>query len=62
MIKAVIFDFGGVLAEEGFREGLKVIATKNRLVPDEFFKAAEDVIHETGYVTGKADEGVTGIL
>jgi FMN phosphatase YigB (HAD superfamily) len=25
MIKAVLFDFGGVLAEEGFREGLKAI-------------------------------------
>jgi len=56
VIKAVIFDFGGVLAEEGFREGLKAIAIKNRLAPEEFFKTAEEAIHETGYVTGKAEE------
>lgn len=56
MIKAVIFDFGGVLAEEGFREGLKSIGIKNRLNPDEFFKMCEDIIYETGYVTGLTDE------
>jgi putative hydrolase of the HAD superfamily len=37
MIKAVLFDFGGVLAEEGFREGLKAIGVKNGLDPDDFF-------------------------
>jgi hypothetical protein len=31
MIRAVVFDFGGVLAEEGFREGLKSITRKNGL-------------------------------
>ncbi|HBR22478.1 MAG TPA: HAD family phosphatase, partial [Nitrospiraceae bacterium] len=56
MIKAVIFDFGGVLAEEGFREGLKVIAIKNGLDPEEFFKIAEEMIYETGYLTGMTDE------
>lgn len=56
MIKAVLFDFGGVLAEEGFREGLKAIGMKNGLDPDDFFKTAEHIIYETGYVTGVADE------
>ncbi len=56
MVKAVIFDFGGVLAEEGFREGLKAIAEKNRLDPEEFFRFASDLIYETGYVTGTAGE------
>ena len=55
-IKAVIFDFGGVLAEEGFREGLTAIAEKNRLNPDDFFRTAEGLIYETGYVTGHCDE------
>lgn len=58
MIKAVLFDFGGVLAEEGFREGLKAIAVKNGLDPDEFFKTAEHIIYETGYVIGLADESL----
>lgn len=56
MIKAVIFDFGGVLAEEGFREGLKVVAIKNGLDPEEFFKTAEEMIYKTGYLTGMTDE------
>ncbi len=56
MIKAVIFDFGGVLAEEGFREGLKAIAKKSHLDPKEFFRVAADLIYETGYVTGAVGE------
>lgn len=56
MVKAVIFDYGGVLAEEGFREGLKAIAEKNRLDPEVFFSRATDLIYETGYVTGEAGE------
>lgn len=56
MVKAVIFDFGGVLAEEGFREGLKVVAIKNGLDPEEFFKIAEEMIYKTGYLTGMTDE------
>lgn len=55
-IKAVIFDFGGVLAEEGFREGLIAIARKNGLDPEPFRKRADDLIHESGYVTGKSSE------
>lgn len=56
MIKAVIFDFGGVLAEEGFREGLMSVARENGLDPDAFFSLASDLIYETGYVTGISDE------
>ena len=56
MVKAVIFDFGGVLAEEGFREGLKVIAENNQLDPEAFFRIAAHLIYETGYVTGAAGE------
>ena len=56
MVKAVILDFGGVLAEEGFREGLKAIAERNGLAPEPFFAAAQELIHQTGYVTGSCDE------
>jgi putative hydrolase of the HAD superfamily len=56
MIKAVIFDFGGVLAEEGFREGLLAIAGKRKLNEESFFRTAEETIYKTGYVTGKAKE------
>jgi putative hydrolase of the HAD superfamily len=55
-IKAVLLDFGGVLAEEGFREGLRAIGARNGLDPDGFFAAADRIIYETGYLTGNADE------
>jgi len=58
MIKAVLFDFGGVIAEEGFRDGLAAIAKKNNLDAQAFYRAAEDVMYKTGYVTGKATEQV----
>ena len=58
MIKAVIFDFGGVIAEEGFRDGLAAIAKKKNLDEQTFFRTAEDIMYKTGYVTGKATETV----
>jgi putative hydrolase of the HAD superfamily len=56
MIRTVFLDFGGVIAEEGFYNGLKAIAVQNGLEPDSFFRLAEEIIHETGYVTGKTSE------
>jgi putative hydrolase of the HAD superfamily len=56
MLKALLFDFGGVLAEEGFREGLRAIGKKNGLDPDRFFSLADTLIFETGYLTGRAGE------
>lgn len=56
MIKAVILDFGGVIAEEGFREGMKAIARKDGLDPEGFFSLADSLIYETGYVKGLIDE------
>jgi putative hydrolase of the HAD superfamily len=56
MIKADLFDFGGVLAEEGFYEGLLSIGRKNRLDPEAFFKTADSLIYETGYLVGAAEE------
>lgn len=56
VIKAILFDFGGVIAEEGFYEGLKVIGRMNNLDPDDFFSIVNALIAETGYLTGKAEE------
>jgi putative hydrolase of the HAD superfamily len=57
-IDAVLFDFGGVLAEEGFRDGLLAIARLNKLDEESFVRIANNVIHECGYVLGKAPESV----
>jgi putative hydrolase of the HAD superfamily len=58
MINTVLFDFGGVIAREGFREGLKAIAGKYGLDPDRFFETARDLMYSTEYVVGKASEAV----
>jgi putative hydrolase of the HAD superfamily len=55
MITVVFFDFGGVLAEEGFREGLLAIARHHGLDPQEFLKTAVDLTFNQGFVTGKLD-------
>lgn len=55
-VKAVIFDFGGVIADEGFRAGLKAIAIRNDLDQDEFYNIALEAVWRTGYVVGKGTE------
>ncbi len=56
VIRAVLFDFGGVIAEEGFWKGLRAIGTANGLDPGEFFRTVDALIYEEGYLIGKADE------
>jgi len=57
-IDIVIFDFGGVLAEKGFEEGLRAIAVRNGLNETDFLNLAHDLIHATGYLTGRTHEHV----
>lgn len=52
----VLFDFGGVIAEEGFRNGLQSIAQLNGLDPGVFLKEAFELTFEEGFVIGKIDE------
>jgi len=56
MIRVVLFDFGGVIADEGFYQGLRAIAEESGLEPEQFLRTAEELIHRTGYVTGRATE------
>lgn len=55
-LSGVLFDFGGVLAREGFRGGLYAIARKNGLDPEPFYLLASDAIYDTGYIVGRATE------
>ena len=57
-IDVVLFDFGGVIAEEGFIKGLKIIAKANGLDEKKFIQAAFDVNYSTGYILGKVSEEV----
>ena len=55
-IRAVLLDFGGVLAEEGFRDGLYAIAGLNGLDPHTVHREGIDAIYGSGYVVGRAKE------
>jgi putative hydrolase of the HAD superfamily len=52
----ILFDFGGVLAEEGFKNGLVAIALRNGLNPEKFLQLAFALTFKGGYVTGRMDE------
>lgn len=49
-----LFDYGGVLAEEGFTAGLKAIGVANDLDPDVFFHRVTEIIYACKYVIGQA--------
>ena len=55
-IQAILLDFGGVIAEEGFQQGLYAIAEKFGLDPKRFFKLANEAVYNSGYVTGAGSE------
>jgi len=52
-IDIVLFDFGGVIAEEGFKQGLAAIAQANGLDENTFIQIAHEAIYSTGYVIGR---------
>jgi len=55
-VEAVLFDYGGVLAEEGFREGLKEIARRHGLDPESLHRLGGEAVYDSGYVLGQGDE------
>ncbi|MFC1834383.1 HAD family hydrolase [Thermodesulfobacteriota bacterium] len=55
-ICVVLLDFGGVMAEEGFREGLMAIARSNGISADKFFEFAAQSVYGSGYVVGGCTE------
>ena len=55
-VKAVVLDFGGVLADEGFRDGLAVIASRFGLDREDFFQMATEAVYSSGYITGAGKE------
>jgi HAD superfamily hydrolase (TIGR01509 family) len=56
-IDVVLFDFGGVLADEGWKKGFTVIAEANGLDADNVIQVAAGTVYETGYILGKGSEG-----
>jgi putative hydrolase of the HAD superfamily len=56
VISAVLLDFGGVIADEGFHDGLLEIGRRNGLDPEGFFRTVDRIIADSGYLTGHAGE------
>jgi len=56
-INTVLFDFGGVLADEGFRDGLAAIGKLSGLAEEDVVVKGHELVVKTGYVTGRAREG-----
>ncbi|HSR36740.1 MAG TPA: HAD family phosphatase [Desulfurivibrionaceae bacterium] len=54
--QAAFFDYGGVLAEEGYHQGLLAIAARHHLPGDAFFATVTEIIYGCGFVTGHTDE------
>jgi putative hydrolase of the HAD superfamily len=55
-LRAVLFDYGGVLAAEGFRTGLKAIARRFGLDPQQLYAEGTEAVYASGYVLGKGSE------
>jgi putative hydrolase of the HAD superfamily len=50
--RAVLFDFGGVIADEGFHQGLHALADRHGLDPAQVLHACRETIYGSGYITG----------
>jgi putative hydrolase of the HAD superfamily len=57
-IAVVLFDFGGVIAEEVFKQGLAAIAQANGLDENTFIQVAHETIYSTGYVIVRVSESI----
>lgn len=52
----ILFDYGGVVAEEGFVDTFAALSEHYGRPRDELPKLALDAVYDSGYVTGQADE------
>ncbi len=55
-ITTLLLDYGGVIAEEGFQQGLAAIARRCGMAPAALIRAGADAVYASGYVTGRGTE------
>ncbi len=55
-IKAVLLDYGGVIADEGFQNGLRTMAREQGLDIDNMMNVARRGVYESGFVLGWGTE------
>lgn len=56
MLQALLVDFGGVVAREGFVAGLRALGRARGVEPDRLEAIGHEAVHESGYVTGNGSE------
>jgi len=52
-ISLVFLDFGGVIAEEGFKQGIKELAAMHAYDPELLKKEAFDLVYDSGFTSGR---------
>jgi putative hydrolase of the HAD superfamily len=55
-IQAVLFDYGGVLAEEGFSNTLEALATEQALPVENMTAEGMQAVYDSGFVLGRGSE------
>ena len=55
-IKAVLLDYGGVIADEGFQNGLRAMAREQGLDVTTMMNVARDTVYTSGFVLGRGSE------
>ncbi len=55
-IRAILFDFGGVLAEEGFSNGLESLAVEQQLPVRNMTAEGMRAVYDCGFVLGRGTE------
>jgi len=55
-IKAVLLDYGGVIADEGFQNGLRAMAREQGIDPVAMMNVARLAVYETGFILGWGSE------
>jgi len=57
-IKAVLLDYGGVIADEGFQNGLRALAREQGIDAKKMMDVAHLGVYETGFILGTGTEAM----
>ena len=55
-IKAVLLDYGGVIADEGFQNGLRLMAREQCIDEDTMMNVARSAVYDSGFILGWCTE------
>jgi len=55
-IKAVLLDYGGVIADEGFQNGLRAMAREQGLDEGTMMNVARSAVYDSGFLLGRGTE------